>query len=234
MPHRILSFLRRTSRPVISQLTPSDLPEFITSDDVVLTASFPADEAPLYEYQFRDLAREYRNRYSFAILSPASETKPVVRCRNNPNQEDFSLREAALGSVAALRQLVAQCSSPLVLDPSRAELARLGQIASERGVALVAHFFGSKEKEREAYRGEVLPLAKRYKGEVLFTVIDSAENPAMPGLVGLGEGGTGVAVESLKTGEVFRYQGDIEEGKLERFLGDVVRGGVKAWGHDEL
>jgi len=253
---RITAFLKRISRPIISELTPSDVSEFLSSDEIVFIASFPPDtdanenepsSRALYEYQFRDLAAEYHDRYSFGIVFSSSETKSnpkskpseeqvQIKCHNNLLDSSFSLPELSLQNLASLPQLLDQCTAPLILEPSRAEIARLGDLAAERAVVLVVHFFASLESQRDEYVEKVaIPLAKRYKDDVLFTVIDSVENPTMPALVGLGEGGTGVVVENLKTGEVFRFEEKkIEEGRLERFLGDVVRGGVKAWGHDEL
>src|SRR5262245_20254086 len=67
---RILAFVRRASRPVISDIPNQRiyLSEFTSSDDITFAAEFLPSEASLYEWQYRNLARQYHDRYSFAIL----------------------------------------------------------------------------------------------------------------------------------------------------------------------
>ncbi|KAK5653606.1 hypothetical protein OQA88_8635 [Cercophora sp. LCS_1] len=242
----ILSFIRRANNPIISQITPETLPTFTTSDDITFTAQLPLHEAPLYEWQYRDLAEKHHLQYSFAILPPSpSQFRSVIRCRNNPNDENYTLKELWL--VGAMDELVRQCSTPLILEPTRKGISELGRTASQDGKTLVLHYFASSEKQKDDYKKEMLGLAKRYEAGVFFTVIDVNVHALMPGLAGLelkGGVGDGVLVEDLMGGEVFPYSGtgNITAEKLEAFLKDVMGGKAKAWGavragegrHDEL
>ncbi|KAK0725176.1 hypothetical protein B0H67DRAFT_569813 [Lasiosphaeris hirsuta] len=236
----MLDFLRRTSRPIVSEIASSatSFSDFTYSDDITFTAEFLPEEASLYEWQYRDLARQYHDRYSFAILPP-SQHQSVVRCRNSLNDEDFTLKELWL--VGALDELVSQCTAPLVLEPTRREIAELGQMAAQAGRHMIVHYFATSDSEKHVYREEVKPLAKKYSSDLLFTIIDTQEHPLMPAMVGLGTG-TGISIENLRTGHLFPYpEGESSATRLEKFLLDVINGAVPPWdglraevAHDEL
>ncbi|KAK3373656.1 hypothetical protein B0T24DRAFT_271233 [Lasiosphaeria ovina] len=243
----ILAFLRRASRPVITELSPAALAEFTSSDDIVFTAAFAPSEAGLYEAHYRSLASEYHDQFSFGLLLPVSQQQQpsAVRCRNNVDGESYTLTELWLAG--ALDELVAQCTAPLILEPGgRKEIAELAATAAARaGKGIVVHFFAAADADKDAYRTEVRALAKKYADELLFTIIDAAQSPAMPALAGLPDGVLpGVSVENLATGQLFPYPRgrELSAAALETFLGDVVGGAVEPWDgsrygevlHDEL
>ncbi|KAK3341990.1 hypothetical protein B0T25DRAFT_617599, partial [Lasiosphaeria hispida] len=221
----ILAFLRRVSRPAVSEIiTPTtSLSEFASSDDITLTAEFLPSEAGLYEWQYRELARQYHDRFSFAILPP-SQHQSVVRCRNNRNDEDFTLKELWL--VGALDELVSQCTAPLILEPTRKEMAELGQMVASAGRHMVVHYFATSDGEKDIYRDEMQALAKKYLNDVLFTIIDANEHPLMPAMAGL-EAGAGISIENLRAGQLFPYQdGEVSATALERLLIGIMKGAV--------
>ena len=234
-----MAFLRRASQPVVSEITSAaSLSEFTTSDDITFTAEFLPSESALYEWQYRELARQYHDRFSFAILPP-SKHQSVVRCRNNLNDDDFTLKELWL--VGALEELVSQCTAPLILEPTKKEIAELGQMATRAGKYMVVHYFAASEGEKDIYRKEMHALAKRYSDDLLFTIIDINQHPLMPSLAGLHAGG-GISVENLRTGELFPYLDDISATELEGFIIGLIKGAVALWdglrpsdvSHDEL
>ncbi|KAK0728323.1 hypothetical protein B0T26DRAFT_167163 [Lasiosphaeria miniovina] len=242
----ILAFLRRASRPVIAELNPATLAEFTSSDDIVFTAVFAPSEAGLYEAHYRSLASEYHDQFSFGLLLPVSQQQQpsAVRCRNNVDSESYTLTE--LWVAGALDELVTQCTAPLILEPgSRKEVAELAAAAARAAKGIVVHFFAASDADRDAYRTQVRALAKKYADELLFTIIDTAQNPAMPALAGLSGGVLpGVSVENLGTGQLFPYPRgrELSAAALEKFLGEVVGGAVEPWDgsrpgevvHDEL
>ncbi|KAK3372677.1 hypothetical protein B0H63DRAFT_503719 [Podospora didyma] len=231
---QILSFLPRASRPAVSEISPAALDSFLSLDDVVFTAEFLPSDASLYEGHYRRLASQYHDRFSFAVLPPSQQQQSVVRCRNNPNDENFTLKELWL--VGALDELVTQCTTPLIRELGRKEIAELGQVAARAGKTMVVHYFATSDKEKDAYKTEMQSLAKKYSDELLFTIIDANEHPAMPEMAGLPAGMvTGISIENLRTGQVFPHavkEDGISAVALEAFLGDVVNGAAKAWdGH---
>lgn len=235
-----MAFHDRVSRPVILDIASpaSSLTDFTASDDITFTAEFIPEDTALYEWQYRNLARQYHDRYSFAILPPAKQ-QSAIRCRNNINDENFTLRELSL--VGALEELVSQCAAPLILEPTRKEIVELGQIAQRTGRHVVVHYFTSSHHQKEAYRKEMLALAKKYSGELLFTLVDIKDYAWMASAAGL-DAKTGVSVENLQTGELFPYpEGEVTAVKLEAFLIGIGNGTVPSWdgsppnvAHDEL
>jgi hypothetical protein len=212
--------------------------EFIASDDITFTAEFLAKDAALYEWQYRELARQYHDRHSFAIL-PASQQQSAVRCRNNITDESFTLKELWL--TGGLDELVSQCAAPLILEPTRKEISELGQTAQRDGKQMAVHYFAATQQQKEAYQNEVLDLAKKYSGELLFTILDIQEYPTMATAAGL-DSGIGISIENLRTGELFPYpEEEISANKLEVFLLEIgkrtvlPRDGPRAnMPHDEL
>jgi protein disulfide-isomerase A1 len=225
---------------VVSDITnqATSLSGFISSDGITFTAEFLPNEASLYEWHYRDLAQQYHDRYSFAIL-PSSQHHSVVRCRNNLNDEDFTLKELWLAG--ALNELVAQCTTPLILEPTRKDIAELGQMAARAGKHMVMHYFATSDTKKETYHKEMREFAKKYSNDLLLTIIDTKEYPLMPGMAGLGAG-AGISLENLRTGELFPYsRQEISATKLEEFLVDIFKGAVLPWdgsqtelSHDEL
>ncbi|KAK0643961.1 hypothetical protein B0T16DRAFT_513272 [Cercophora newfieldiana] len=236
----ILAFYRRVSRPVVSEITDPaiSLHDFTTSDDITFTAEFLPKGASLYEWQYRNLARQYHDRYSFAILPP-SQQQSAIRCRNNINDENFTLKELWL--VGALDELVSQCTAPLILELTRKDIAELGQLTQRTGKHLAVHYFTESHDGKEIYHEEMLGLAKKYSKEVLFTIVDTNEHPLMSSAAGLGSG-SGISIENLRTGDLFPYErAKISAADLEAFLLDIVQGNILPWdgsranvAHDEL
>ena len=230
---------------MVSEISLASLDEFTSSDDIAFTAEFLPGEVGLYEGHYRRLARQYHDRFSFAILSSSRLSQSVVRCRNNLNDESYTLKELWL--VGALDELVAQCTTPLILEPGRKEIAELGQMAAQAGKNIVVHYFAASDWEKDVYRREIQPLAKKYSNDLLFTIIDANEHPMMPTTAGLPAGvASGISIENLRTGELFPYARgeEISAVALEAFLSDVVIGAITPWDglvqsdngvlHDEL
>ncbi|KAK1749862.1 hypothetical protein QBC47DRAFT_439528 [Echria macrotheca] len=233
----ILSFIRRVSNPVTSSITHETLTAFTNSDDITLTAQFPPQEIPLYEWQYLDLARDHHLEYSFGILPPSSsETGSIIQCRNNIENETYALEE--LWVVGSMKELLRQCSTPLILEPTRKEISELGQIASRGEKTVIVHYFAGSEQKKDVYREKMRGLVKKHEAGMLFTLIDVNVHPLMPGMAGLEEGITeGLSVENLQRGEIFPYPGsgrDITPEKLGSFLENVLGGRVAPWDGERL
>ncbi|KAH8897902.1 hypothetical protein GQ53DRAFT_778127 [Thozetella sp. PMI_491] len=225
----ILAFFRRALRPKVSGIEKEELHNFMRSDDISIAAELLPQEAGLYEDRYRSLARQYSDRFSFAILPPAQH-RSSVRCRNNIDEEDYVLTE--LSSVDAMDELLSKCTHPLILEPTRKDMAELGQRASEAGKTIMVHYFALSDGDKEKYRHSMRPLAKKYSAELQFTIIDSNQHPAMPAAAGLQEGTkVGLSIENMRTGGIFPYTGkaEISATVLEEFLSDIIGGFVKPW-----
>lgn len=89
---------------------------FTRSDDITIVANMaPRDKA--LESQFRSLASNYRDLYSFAIGSPANDKQSVVSCYNNVDDEQFSTTE--LAAAKSLENFIKLCTKPLIPELTR-------------------------------------------------------------------------------------------------------------------
>jgi protein disulfide-isomerase A1 len=109
------------------------------------------------------------------------------------------------------------------------------------------HYFATTDTEKEAYRQEMRPLAKKYSEFLHFTITDANEYPGMLAAVGLEEEQkTGLALENPNTGDLFPFTGrrGITAAAIETFLDDITSGRLQPvnrrggqgqrQGHDEL
>ncbi len=102
------------------------------------------------------------------------------------------------------------------------------------------HYFATTDAEKEAYRQEMRPLAKKYFEFLHFTITDANEYPGMLAAVGLGAGQkAGLALENPNTGDLFPFTGrkKISAAAVETFLDDITSGrlqpGDRGRGHGQ-
>lgn len=118
-----MAFLRRALRPVLTTLTLKDSLTFSSADDVVFVAHLAPGDDGLRE-RFAALARQYRDRYTFAV-GPQANRESVIECFNNPDGERHSTK--SMEAVESLEGLVRACATPLIGELTRRnELEYLG------------------------------------------------------------------------------------------------------------
>jgi protein disulfide-isomerase A1 len=96
----------------------------------------------------------------------------------------------------------------------------------------ILHYFAASEKEKDKYREEMRPLAKKYRDFLHFTITDTGDFPEVPSLLGLKKGSkTGLSLQNPNNGEVFPYKGKkkLTPDVVETFLDDVIDGRIKPW-----
>jgi protein disulfide-isomerase A1 len=246
---RMLSFLHRALQPTVHQLTKETRPTFLTWDDVVFVGDFlPEDKS--YEETYRSLAKHYSDRFLFGISEPAKE-KSSVTCRNNVDDEEQSLTE--LWRVDSFENFIQMCARPLIPDLTRKNEEEIGQVSSRLIASLtcwendadisesqsgksIMHYFATSDAEKEQYRNDIRPLAKKYQGFVQFAVLDANEYADMLPTLGLKEGSkTGLALWTPNEGDIFNdkdifpYTGKkkITAAVVETFLNDIIEGKLK-------
>ncbi|KAK3944443.1 protein disulfide-isomerase [Diplogelasinospora grovesii] len=220
----IAMFLYRALRPTVLETNGQALSSLLQLDDVVIVAHPIPDDSSLYE-RFKALARHYRDRFSF-IVSSRLESTSVLQCHNNIDDEKHFTSEVA--SVQALENFVQLCSEPLI-----PELTRSNEQQYTTTGKSILHYFAVTDDEKERYRSEMRPLAKKYREFLHFTITDANEYSEMLPTVGLKAGSkTGLALENANTGDMFPYTGakDIVSAvTVEKFLEDIIDGRLKPW-----
>ncbi|KAK3314454.1 hypothetical protein B0H66DRAFT_313472 [Apodospora peruviana] len=205
-------------------------------DDVVIIAHPHPDDWDFWD-RFKALAKHYRDRYSFILsISDSGKKKSEMVCFNNIDDLKHTASEVA--TVEALEEFVKVCAEPLI-----PELTRRNEGDYTQSQKSILHYFAKTEEEKEQYREEMRPLAKKYGEFLHFTITDVNEYPTMPAMLGLRAGSkSGMVLENTNTGEKFHYKKSMQKLKadnVEKFLDDVIDGKVKAWDdgrrtHEEL
>ncbi|KAK0724359.1 hypothetical protein B0H67DRAFT_103111 [Lasiosphaeris hirsuta] len=228
----ISGFLQRMLRPAVSHVGSKNTTSFLVDDDVVFVAQSAPGDTTLRD-RFTTVAEKYRDRYSFAISSDASQ-QSIVTCYNNP--DDLQRSTIELANPASLEAFIKLCATPLI-----PELTRRNEMTYYSSGKSLVHYFIHSPSQREAYVAEMLPLAKKYHEYLHFTTTDANEYPDAVEMMGLRRGATGLSVQNPSNGDIFPYTGrqKITAGVVETFLVDIIQGRVKPWGqgnveHEEL
>ncbi|KAK3906051.1 hypothetical protein C8A05DRAFT_41118 [Staphylotrichum tortipilum] len=225
----ITAFLRRSTHPAVSYVTDKNATAFHSIDDVVLVGRFK--RGTNLRQQFMIVAKQYSDRYSFALAEPQQGTQ--MECFNNA--DDVQLFTTEFPGPMSIEAFVKLCSTPLI-----PELTRRNELSFYETKKSIVHYFVRDDKAREAYVAELRPLAKKYAEYLHFTTTDAHDYADAAEMMGLGRGSTGLSVQNPNNGEVFPYtrRDKITAASVEAFLGDIIQGKVAPWnptaGHDEL
>lgn len=110
-----MAFLRRALRPALSAVDSKNITSFLSIDDVVFVAHLHAEDTNLYD-RYETLARQYHDRYSFAVAR-SERGRPEISCYNNP--DDMQRSTAEFSTVESLENLVKLCSTPIIPELTR-------------------------------------------------------------------------------------------------------------------
>ncbi|KAK0723297.1 thioredoxin-like domain-containing protein [Lasiosphaeria miniovina] len=219
-------FIHRALQPFVIETVESTAGALRLLDDVVIMAHPLPDDWSLYE-RFKALAKQYRDRYSFVVSSPIQDTSALA-CYNNVDDEKHVTTEVA--TVQALEDFVKLCSDPLI-----PELTRQNEVQYTKTGKSILHYFATTEAEKESYRVEMRPLAKKYSEFLHFAITDADDYSDILPAVGLKAGAkTGLALENRNTGDMFPYKRakKITAKNVEDFLNDIIDGNIKPWNQE--
>lgn len=112
------------SRPVVSILDGKNASSFKSIDDIVLIAHLAPGDRKL-EDRLRQVAKQYHDRYSFALRHRTAHGV-ALDCINNVNFEQFSISD--LSDPLAIDHLIRQCTMPLIPAFTRRNEGELAQV----------------------------------------------------------------------------------------------------------
>lgn len=252
-------FLHRALRPTYLEADEHMFGSLTLLDDVVIMAHLQPDDWDFFD-QFRSLVNKYRDRFSFVVAPPIQDEKTsALVCYNNIDDE--KRRAPDIMAVGALEEFIKLCAEPLIPELTRRNeaqyasvstwscgLLRRGRMHIGRGALIrsvisatapqtgksILHYFASTEAEKEAYRLEMLPLAKKYAEFLHFTITDANEYSEMLARFGLkADQKSGLALENTNTEDIFPFTGsqELTASAVESFLEDITSGKLEPWGH---
>jgi protein disulfide-isomerase A1 len=132
-------FLHRVLHPAVIEADEHTAGSMTLLDDVVIMAHPHPDDSVLYR-RFKDLAKQYRDRFSFVISSPI-QASSALTCYNNLDDEKHGTSEVA--TVQALEDFVKLCSEPLIPELTRRNEAQYTAVRSNYSIKLT---FSAKRK----------------------------------------------------------------------------------------
>jgi protein disulfide-isomerase A1 len=115
IPPRVVAFLRRALRPVMSVVDSKNLTSFLSIDDIVLVAHLQPEDSNLFD-RFTTMARQFHDRYSFAVARGV-QSQLGISCYNN--LDDTQRSTAELSTVESLENFVRLCSTPVIPELTR-------------------------------------------------------------------------------------------------------------------
>lgn len=236
-------FRNRVIRPSFLEADAQLLEHFILLDDVVIVMHplAQSDNWNIYD-RFTALAARYRDRFTFLIGPSVTESRPAaVICYNN--LDDVKHVATDTQTTQALEDFVVLCAEPLI--PELTTINKAEYISTGKNVL---HYFASTEAEKEAYRAEIRPLAKKYSGKLKFIIRDLNEySDLLGGSGGATDSTTALVLENSAAGALYPFPGSVKlmADDVERHLIDISSGKLQPAnrspgkeqhesGHDEL
>ncbi|KAK0710807.1 hypothetical protein B0H67DRAFT_684541 [Lasiosphaeris hirsuta] len=211
-------FLRRTFRPAVFEADEQMAEQLTLLDDVVIMGHIHPDDWNLYD-RFYDFAKKHKDDYSFVVTPPGyGATRSRLTCVNNLDDVKHETYETA--AVEALEKFTKLCSELLI-----PELTRRNRKEYLRTSKNVLNFFATTNAEKEAYREDMRPLAKKHADLVQFAIVDATEYPDMVPATGEAETKIGLALIKSMTGVIVPYQ--VQDGEkltakiVGKFLSDA-------------
>ncbi|KAK0668733.1 protein disulfide-isomerase [Cercophora samala] len=236
----IAMFRNRVIRPYFLEADAQLLEHFIQLDDVVIMMlpCSQCDNWDLYD-RFTALAKKYRDRFTFLMGPSVTENhSAAVVCYNN--LDDLKHVAPDTQSTQALEDFVALCAEPLILELTISNKAK--HISTGKSAL---HYFATTEAEKESYKAEIRPLAKKHAGKLQFIIRNINEYPDMFG--GPSGSTTALVLENFTTGALYPFPGgdNLTADDVEKYLDAIGSGKLQPakkstgkeqhqFGHDEL
>ncbi|KAK0736070.1 hypothetical protein B0T21DRAFT_366245 [Apiosordaria backusii] len=232
-------FRNRVIRPYFLEADAQLLKHFIMLDDVVIMLHplSQSDNWALYD-RFTSLAKRHRDQFTF-LMGPSIQDNhsAAVVCYNN--LDDVKHVAADIESDQALEDFVALCAEPLIPELTRNNEAKY--ISAGKSIL---YYFATTDGEKEVYRTQVRPLAKKHAEHLYFATMDVDKYSDMLATVGLK---TRLVLENSTAGALYPFIGsdEITADVIEGFLDDIASGKLQPLnrnkreqqhqaGHDEL
>jgi protein disulfide-isomerase A1 len=119
-------FLHRMLRPPYLEADEHLSVVMTMLDDVVVMAHTQPDDWDFFD-QFRSLANNYRDRFSFVAAPPIGDTSVLV-CYSNIDDEKHTASDVV--TVGAMESFINMCAEPLIPDRTEGDDARYRSVSS--------------------------------------------------------------------------------------------------------
>jgi len=127
---RIVSFLRRALRPVMSTVTEKNITSFASIDDVVFVAYLLRPDPNLKD-RFWTVAEQRHDQFSFGMSVAARVPQSVIVCYNNLDDMQHTAHEEELATVDQLDKFIEKCSLPLIPELTRRNEAQYTSVSTQ-------------------------------------------------------------------------------------------------------
>ncbi|RYP06240.1 hypothetical protein DL764_003254 [Monosporascus ibericus] len=203
-PAKILAWINRVQRPVISDVVAESLGDFKKADETVIIAYLDEGDETL-RAAFFEVAGKYREEFTFGLVTDAGAieaekiTGPTVRCVKPLDEDSRDLH--GFTDVESLEKFVKENSRPLIGELLPHNHRRF----LERGWPMV-YVFAATESERSEIRTTLKETARSYYESLTMVTVDPLEFPDLPGKLGLESSAfPSGAVHQLSADKIYPY-----------------------------
>lgn len=92
----------------------------------------------------------------------------------------------------------------------------------------MVYYVTADEAERVKFN-KLAKLAQEKNQNYQFVTVDPQDYPDLPGLVGFGPGQEGLSLWNQKDGQIYKYSGELEPGRIEAFVTAAIAGKGTQW-----
>lgn len=111
---------------MVSHLSAKNASSFTSIDDIVVVAHVDQDEKSL-EDRFTKAAKQFRDRYSFAIRQRKAHGASL-ECMNNVNFEQLSITD--FSDPLAIHNFVSRCAQPIIPEFTRRNEGQYSKVST--------------------------------------------------------------------------------------------------------
>ncbi|KAI1773679.1 thioredoxin-like domain-containing protein [Hypoxylon cercidicola] len=226
----IISWASRVERPVVSEVSFTELEDFKKADETIFLAYLDADDETS-KSTFADVAGRYHEEFSFGITTDLDVhtaegvTAPSVKCYKPLDGDTHEFTNPT--DIGALEKFVKEASRPLIGEL----LPHNHQRFLDRGWSMV-YVFATTESERSEIRKELNKVARSYYESLTMVTVDPLEFPSLPAKLGLDPASLPAgAVHQLSKDRIYPYPKGRgwTSSELQSWGLDVWQGRIKPW-----
>ncbi|KAJ1679255.1 protein disulfide-isomerase precursor [Spiromyces aspiralis] len=219
----IVSYMKKQTLPDVSIIEADDLESFSARDRVVIIGFMDKDSEEFKTLE--SVAKELRDEFTFGVVEDAATAKAsgvevpgVIVYKQFDDGKDVYSGELAVDDI---RNFIKSASIPIIGEINGETYGRYAQT----GLPFAFIFYDSQEI-RDELEAELYDVAKEFKGEVNFVLLDARMYPSQADQLNLKQEWPAFGIQNIKdfTKYPFPQDQDITAAAIKEFTQKVIDG----------